>query len=349
MLIAWRSTLAGDPPKRGDKVPPRVLSSHLPIDAGPAVRARVLAAGLVRAAAVLLALATGCVAPNPAYDPRVQTQHDASPAPDLAPGPDASLPDTAHDAVDAVGVVDGRPPDLAPIDVGTDVGRIDGATAPAPLGAWHLDDGAGSPTVADSSGKGAVGTLVDLDPARAWVAGRKDGTALEFNPTTASPHPAVRVPLTVELEGLQRFTVAAWIFRTGLSKPMQAGVISQQLGDTNEEVFGISVVNDLLTAFAPSVAGGVSHAAKDSTSLPFGSWIHVAATFDGREIRLYRNGGLVGSTAYAYALPVSAKPITIGTNVNPGGLEQPFVGYLDDVYIFGAALSDAAIADLASP
>jgi hypothetical protein len=74
----------------------------------------------------------------------------------------------------------------------------------------------------------------------------------------------------------------------------------------------------------------------------------VAGSFDGLQARLYRDGLLVKRIDYPHPLPVSAKPIYIGTNVNPNN-EQPFVGYIDDAFLYGEALSEAAIADLARP
>ena len=224
----------------------------------------------------------------------------------------------------------------------------DGGTTPSLVGAWHFEEGVGSPTAADSSYSGAVGTLTGMDPASAWVPGRKGGNALAFNPTTAAPRPSVRVALVPALRDLRRFTVAAWIYRTGTTKPAQTSIFSQQRTTDNDEIVNLCIVNDDAVVYLPNQGGGLPHEARINQSLAFGVWIHLAATFDGATIRLYRNGVLTASTPYAYTLPSSTNPFVIGSNVNTNS-EQPFVGYLDDVMFYDGALSDTAVAALAAP
>jgi hypothetical protein len=276
--------------------------------------------------AVLMTL--GCAVPNPAYHRSVGTK-DAGPdrpgAPDAGPDRPAAAPDTAPLA------------DLVP------VGTL--------LGAWAMERTGDGTTVADTSGNGLTGTLVDMDPVRSWVPGRKGGTALEFAPTTAVPHPSVRLPIVPALEGLQRFTVAAWVYRTATSAPTQMSVISQQMNDTLYEVFNLSFNSDNLTFYLPGMpagSGGQPYTVRAEEATPLGVWTHVAASYDGTKARLYRDGSLVKTLAYAGPLPLSSKPIFIGTNVNTGN-EQPFVGYIDDVFLYNVALDDQAVAQLARP
>src|SRR3954466_13039951 len=60
----------------------------------------------------------------------------------------------------------------------------DGAIGCAPgllddlVGFWRLDDPSGSATARDSTGWGNDGTLVDFDPASAWIADGPEGGAL---------------------------------------------------------------------------------------------------------------------------------------------------------------------------
>jgi hypothetical protein len=216
------------------------------------------------------------------------------------------------------------------------------------LGSWRMDDGAGAVTADDSSGNGFGGTLVNMDPARSWVPGRKGGTALEFAPSAAVPRPSVRLPLAAALRGLQRFTIGAWIYRSGSSLPFQMSVISQQVDDTIAETFSLCFVNNQLTLYLPGGPTLTPNLARADDATEVAVWTHVAASFDGLLARLYRDGVLVRSIDYPHSLPVSAKPIYIGTNVNPTN-EQPFVGYIDDAFLYDEALSDAAIAALARP
>ena len=48
------------------------------------------------------------------------------------------------------------------------------------VGSWHLNEGSGATTAADTSGNGNNGTLTNMDPATDWVNG-KFGKALDFD------------------------------------------------------------------------------------------------------------------------------------------------------------------------
>jgi hypothetical protein len=303
-------------------------------------------------------IAAACTTMNPDYQPGMdagvpgrETAAEVGPQPmDGPPGESASM------SAD-VRVVDG--PDIMDAGNGADAGAdttagtdtnagVDTSAGLAKLlGAWRFDEGPPSATAADSSGNGAVAKLVNMNATTAWVPGRKGGKALEFNPTSAVPEPSVQVALVPALQGLKRFTVAAWIYRTETSKPMQQGIFSQQYGEASSEVFNLCLVNNEAVLYMNGPGAGIKKDVRGG-ALPVGAWIHLAASFDGAAIRLYRNGAPVGVTEYPYALPASSKPLVIGSNINNSS-QQPFVGYIDDVLIYDAALSDAAIAELARP
>jgi hypothetical protein len=80
---------------------------------------------------------------------------------------------------------------------------------------------------------------------------------------------------------------------------------------------------------------------------PVNQWLHVAATFDGAQVRLFQDGAEVGSLRYDGELAVSADPLYIGTNKNPGN-DEPFSGRIDDVLLYSVALSPPLMAALAS-
>lgn len=81
--------------------------------------------------------------------------------------------------------------------------------------------------------------------------------------------------------------------------------------------------------------------------IPSGEWNHICGTYDGTTISLYLNGELSGasatSTATNQSLPNLATPLTFGhLSDSPAGNRQ-FIGYMDEVAIFAAALSQAAV------
>jgi hypothetical protein len=74
--------------------------------------------------------------------------------------------------------------------------------------------------------------------------------------------------------------------------------------------------------------------------VPAGAWTHVACVFDGANLKIYVDGSGSGCTS---------QPMTIDTSTQ-GGLDLGFAlqGGLDDVHIYGAALSDADVCGLAT-
>jgi hypothetical protein len=284
-------------------------------------------------ALVLIGVCVGCTGPNPAYESFFfdSDVRDAARAPDG--GSAADRPTPADRTADGAAPVDGP--------AGT---SVDGSAAvPRLLGYWKFDEQPGATTASDSSGNGHHGTLEALDSSRVWVTGRS-GNAIEF-PATPDLEAGVRVPLTPALAGLSRFTIAAWIYRTTMISMQNTSVVSRQLGGEFWEVYNLSTINsDELVIYAGTdvtpaprvrVAGGA----------PLGVWVHVAATYDGSTLSLYRDGQLLGSSPLARALPADSSPLYIGTNKNPSR-NDVFMGLIDEVVLFSVALPASAIVSL---
>ena len=68
-------------------------------------------------------------------------------------------------------------------------------------------------------------------------------------------------------------------------------------------------------------------------------WIHVAATYDGSQLKLYQDGELVGSKAVSGAIAHNAGvQVTIGDNPTA---DRPFDGRIDELRLEPRALSQA--------
>lgn len=77
-------------------------------------------------------------------------------------------------------------------------------------------------------------------------------------------------------------------------------------------------------------------------------WTHVAAVYDGRVMRLFKDGKEVGSMAKKGEIAVDASAgVWIGDNPPKAG-SRPFQGLMDDVRIYRRALTPAEIAALAA-
>jgi len=80
-----------------------------------------------------------------------------------------------------------------------------------------------------------------------------------------------------------------------------------------------------------------------------GTWTHLCAVFDGATYALYRNGALAASTPDTTAPPPNMEtPWTIGgrTPQTDGGEQRPFQGEIDDVRLYGRALTASEVAAL---
>ena len=87
--------------------------------------------------------------------------------------------------------------------------------------------------------------------------------------------------------------------------------------------------------------------ARGGASLPLNTWTHLAATYDGTTLRLYVNGGQVGSRAVASPLLTSTGVLRFGGNSVWG---EFFAGRIDEVRLYNRALAVAEIqADMAAP
>jgi hypothetical protein len=85
-------------------------------------------------------------------------------------------------------------------------------------------------------------------------------------------------------------------------------------------------------------AGDVSAVA--SSLLPLNVWTHVAATYNGAELRLYVNGALAATRVTSGGVLISAEPLRIGGNSVWG---EFFAGAIDEVRVYKRALTQAEI------
>ena len=237
---------------------------------------------------------------------------------------------------------DNPPPDAcAPLEGGTGctpTGLLDNL-----VGYWRLDDGAGSTTAFDSSGRGNEGTLHNLDTATAWVTGRAQGAL-------AIAHTGwVQVAASPSIDSItDRITVTAWVDIQG---PIDAWAtaLSRQIGTSVDQHYHLSLGQDGHPTFLFTTSDGfVTPTAADVA--PMGTWTHVAGTYDGATARLYVNGIEVASEAMTGTIPADTTPVILGGNGNDasGVPTELFPGRIDELMLYARALSAAEIAELAA-
>ncbi|KPJ73288.1 MAG: hypothetical protein AMS14_06620, partial [Planctomycetes bacterium DG_20] len=173
----------------------------------------------------------------------------------------------------------------------------------------------------------------------AGVAPGKFGAALECDGRTGQ----VEVPHSPALEPAE-MTLEAWIF---LDRWPQSGDIRRWIvnKNTHEETDGhyALVVNGVQVGAYLNIGGkeGKFQAWSGEGLLTLRHWHHVAMTFDERDLKVYHNGRLVGST------PVNRKRNPGRTPLLIGGRQDGYCHYggrIDEVRLWGRALSDAEVA-----
>ena len=293
----------------------------------------------------VMLVATACTAPNPSFRAgRSATGTSDGRALDSAgsgtdgagtgrDGAGAGTDAARADALESISTVDGGSADSS---------SGDAAAVPRLVGYWKLDETAGATMALDSSGNGNHGLLESFDGADPWVAGHL-GNAIRFV-AGESNQAGVRVPLSASVAGVRDFTVAAWIYRTGAPLDKNTSIVSRQLATASWEIYNLSAINDDLVVYAGTDVQPYPRVRIGSLAR-LDEWMHVAATYDGAHLRLYKGGVEVGLMPLTRPLPAGDSPLYIGTNKN-GSSHDLFVGTIDEVVLYSVALPAAAIRSL---
>ena len=98
--------------------------------------------------------------------------------------------------------------------------------------------------------------------------------------------------------------------------------------------------------FRLKAGGSTSTLVAESGDVRLGTWFHVAAVYDGRTMRLFKDGKEVGATSKTGEIAIDPKvAVWIGDNPPATG-SRPFQGKMDDVRIYCRALTSAEISAL---
>lgn len=207
----------------------------------------------------------------------------------------------------------------------TQTGRV---TAQAGLvAAWSFNEGAGS-TVDDRS---TNANLATLDGA-GWAPGQF-GAGVSFD----GIDDLASVADSDELDLASAFTLQAWVYPDVSTAPRT--ILAKE--NTSSLAYALSLTADN-KARVDIVAGGVSIQVTGTSVLVDDTWTHLAATYNGTELRIWVNGTLEASTAASGTLAVTDLPLHIGGDLVTG---RSFAGKLDEIRLYNVALSGAEIQD----
>jgi hypothetical protein len=214
-------------------------------------------------------------------------------------------------------------------------GAAPGVAAPSgPVAAYSFDAAAGG-TVADVSGHGHTGTI---SGATATGDGRYGG-ALAFD----GVDDWVTVADDDGLDVTGAVTIEAWVKPRVLGASWRTVVLKEQPRHMVYALYAHSASR------GPSghVYSSGDRYARASTLLPASSWTHLAVTYDGSMVRLYRNGSQIAARTSAGQIAVSGGALRIGGNAVWG---EWFNGVIDEVRLYSRALTgDEIRSDMTTP
>jgi hypothetical protein len=213
-------------------------------------------------------------------------------------------------------------------------------TATNLLAYWTLDEGSG--TVAnDSSGNTNAGAMIfdyNLDGYGGWIRNGIINGALFFD----GEFTQVTVSNSASLNPVNGITVAAWVYDNSGGWYDSERILEKGRTDNQYALFANPSAN--LEFLLAGVSNGTLVVSPPSSS----AWHHLAAMYDGSSlISLYIDGLLVTQQVASGIMPISMDPLAMG---NKPGNSNPnldfFNGDIDDVRIYGSALTPAQIARL---
>jgi uncharacterized repeat protein (TIGR01451 family) len=211
------------------------------------------------------------------------------------------------------------------------------------VGCWQMEEGSGSVLVDGSSFTNDASLL----GSPAWATGKVGLYSLDLNGTSQY----AAAPDDASLDLTNQITLATWI------KPEQYATQDLVKKATNGVTDGYELSlattkTDLTSQRAffriNQVANGDTLRVNATTEYPInGSWMHVAATYDGATMRIYINGIQEASLATTAIINTNNLPLTIGAQDGTSA-SRWFMGWMDDVRVYKRALSAAEILQLAS-
>ena len=207
-----------------------------------------------------------------------------------------------------------------------------------PVAEWKFDENAGT-TANDTTGNSNTGTLTNGPT----FANGKFGSAVKFD----GVDDFVTANDAASLEPLGPFTISAWVFL----RQTPSGFVKivgkwNETGNQRSYVLAINSTNIL--GYVDNVGSwGPGQAVSSTEYLALQSWNYVTFTYDGANLRLYRNGSPVASPV-AYSGTVfnsSAKMMIGGSGGEPfGGQNNYLNGDIDQVRIYNYARTPQQIA-----
>jgi hypothetical protein len=199
------------------------------------------------------------------------------------------------------------------------------------VGHWAMEESSGATVLIDSS---SYGNDANVSGSLVKVTGQR-GHAQEFDGLVDY----ALVPDDVSLDITSAITLAAWIKPSKLGtqyiikKATQGGIDGYELS--------LSLGGIVFVRFNQATSGNTYRINSTVTYPTDGNtWMHIAATYDGTEIKIYINGTLDNSVTITTSIATNDLSLSIGAQSD--GV-YPLQGAIDDARVYNYALSQTEI------
>lgn len=214
-----------------------------------------------------------------------------------------------------------------------------------PLGYWRLDEKSGTIAHDYTAGNnGAYSPIVLLGrPGDNLV---DTHTAAGFGYLAASNSCVTNIQMDFSTTSNATFSVEAWV--NGGSQTTDAGLITKGYGAGGEQFNLDCGGGNHAFRFFVRDASGNAHLASSSV-VPSNQWVHLVGVCDegNGNVYLYVNGTNAAQASITpnSGLLVSATPVSIGSRQSGQGTayDSQFVGFMEEVAVYGYALSSAQV------
>ncbi len=199
---------------------------------------------------------------------------------------------------------------------------------------WHFDEGNG--TVAHDVDGRNNGTLGDGTANKRPSWSTEGGGSLLFDGT----NDLVKVPDSDALDLVgNTLTLSCWVKRSAAA----SGNLVKKANASNGYRLWITATGALQFEV---LIGGTMKTVTSTTTIPLNTWKHVAARYNGSELRVFIGGTIeAAKTAATGSLVATTEALWLGYY---DGTSHHLNGYLDDVSIYDSALSDTEITNLSN-
>ncbi|MBI1741749.1 PKD domain-containing protein [Candidatus Acetothermia bacterium] len=182
-------------------------------------------------------------------------------------------------------------------------------------------------TAVDSSGNGNNGNIRGPAYVPGW-----EGTGLRFK----DPSDYVDVPNVNAFKSLTRFTMEAWINPSSARAGAEGSIIM-----TKGDIWTLSLLDlsggALLRASIAGLNPTVLRGSPDP--IEYGIFTHVAVTYDGTTLRLFKNAKEILAQTVTGTLANDLLPLIIGASSPLPSIDTGFDGTIDEVKVWSRALS----------